>query len=54
MNEPGRHPRSIDEILAVARTRLDRVEPQALEDERTAGAVIIDIRPVEQRRVTEI
>ena len=49
MNEPGRHPRSIDEILAVARTRLDRVEPEALEDERIAGAVIIDIRPVEQR-----
>ena len=49
MNEPGRETRSIDEILAAARARLDRVEPDALERERTAGAVIVDIRPVEQR-----
>jgi len=49
MNEPGRATRSIDEILAVARARLDRVEPEALEDQRIAGAVIIDIRPIEQR-----
>ena len=46
---PGRNTRSIDEILAAARARLDRVEPEALEGERTAGAVIVDIRPVEQR-----
>ena len=49
MNEPGRDTRSIDEILAAARARLDRVEPEALENERIAGAVIVDIRPVEQR-----
>ena len=49
MNDPGRDPRSIDEILAAARARLDRVEPEALENERIAGAVIVDIRPVEQR-----
>ena len=49
MNEPGRDTRSIDEILAAARARLDRVEPEALESERTGGAVIVDIRPVEQR-----
>ena len=49
MNEPGRDSRSIDEILAAARARLDRVEPEALESERTGGAVIVDIRPVEQR-----
>jgi rhodanese-related sulfurtransferase len=49
MTKPGRHTRSIDEMLAVARARLDRVEPEALEDQRTAGAVIIDIRPIEQR-----
>ena len=49
MNGPGRDTRSIDEILAAARARLDRVEPEALETERIAGAVIVDIRPVEQR-----
>jgi rhodanese-related sulfurtransferase len=49
MNDPDRDTHSIDEILAVARARLDRVEPEALENERAAGAVIIDIRPVEQR-----
>ena len=49
MNDPGRDPCSIDEILAAARARLDRVEPEALENERTGGAVIVDIRPVEQR-----
>ena len=49
MNHPGRDARSIDEILAAARARLDRVEPEALENERIGGAVIVDIRPVEQR-----
>ena len=49
MNEQRRATRSIDEILAVARARLDRVEPEALEGQRIAGAVIIDIRPIEQR-----
>ena len=49
MNEPGRDTRSIDEILAAARARLDRVEPEELETERKAGAVIVDIRPIEQR-----
>ena len=49
MNDPGRDTRSIEEILAAARTRLDRVKPEELETERTAGAVIIDIRPIEQR-----
>ena len=49
MNGPDRGTRSIDEILAAARTRLDRVEPENLETERIAGAVIVDIRPIEQR-----
>lgn len=40
---------SIDEILAAARARLDRVAPENLEHERLEGAVIVDIRPVEQR-----
>ncbi len=49
MSDPGRYTRSIEEILAAARIRLDRVEPEALETERQAGAVIVDIRPIEQR-----
>jgi rhodanese-related sulfurtransferase len=44
-----RPPRSIDDLLATARARLDRVAPEELERERAAGAAIIDIRPVEQR-----
>ena len=49
MNDPGRDTRSIEEILAAARTRLDRVEPEELDTEHKAGAVIVDIRPIEQR-----
>ena len=49
MNDPGRDTRSIEEILAAARARLVRVEPEHLEDERKAGAMIVDIRPIEQR-----
>lgn len=49
MNGRGRDTRSIEQILAAARTRLDRVEPEELETERKAGAVIVDIRPIEQR-----
>ena len=48
MNEPGER-RSIDELLAAARARLDRVEPHDLERERLNGALIIDTRPIEQR-----
>jgi rhodanese-related sulfurtransferase len=43
-------PRRIDELLATARARLDRVTPQALAAEWRAGALIIDIRPLEQRQ----
>jgi rhodanese-related sulfurtransferase len=41
------HP--IDELLAHARARLDRVQPDALETERRDGALVIDTRPAEQR-----
>jgi len=41
--------RSIDEILADSRARLQRVEPDDLDAERAAGALVVDIRPVEQR-----
>ncbi len=43
----GRH--SIEEILAAARARLDRVDATKLAVERAGGALIVDIRPVEQR-----
>ena len=49
MNEPASERRSIDEVLAAARARLDRVRPEELERERLAGALIVDTRPVEQR-----
>ena len=42
--------RTIDEILAEARARLDRVEAAALADEVAGGALLIDIRPLEQRQ----
>jgi rhodanese-related sulfurtransferase len=40
---------AIDRFLAQARAGLDRVEPVDLPAEVAAGAVVIDIRPVEQR-----
>jgi rhodanese-related sulfurtransferase len=41
---------SIQELLDNARSRLDRVEPEKLEAEQAAGALVVDIRSVEQRR----
>ncbi|HEY5394028.1 MAG TPA: rhodanese-like domain-containing protein [Trebonia sp.] len=41
--------RSIDEILASARQRLDRVTPDQAFAELCAGAALIDIRPAAQR-----
>ncbi len=43
-------PASVDELLAAARVRLQRVAPESLEAERMAGALIVDIRPLEQRQ----
>jgi hypothetical protein len=40
---------AIEVLLTRARAGLDRVEPAALADEVAAGAIMIDIRPVEQR-----
>ena len=40
---------AIDLLLAKARVGLDRVEPADLEAEVAAGALVVDIRPVEQR-----
>jgi rhodanese-related sulfurtransferase len=41
--------RTIEELLDQARARLDRVKPEDLERARDAGALVIDIRPSEQR-----
>jgi rhodanese-related sulfurtransferase len=41
--------RSIDELLEGARAGLVRVPPASLADEQRAGALVVDIRPVEQR-----
>jgi rhodanese-related sulfurtransferase len=39
----------IDEILAQARTRLRRLDPQAVHAAMTRGAILVDIRPAAQR-----
>ena len=49
MNADGSDRRSIEQILAEARARLDRVDPADLAREHASGALIIDIRPAEQR-----
>lgn len=41
--------KTIDEILAVARARLDRLDPQAAHRAQRDGAVLVDIRPAAQR-----
>jgi rhodanese-related sulfurtransferase len=54
---PPTHPRSappagsrgIDEILAAARSRLDRLDPSAAHRAHGDGAVLVDIRPAAQR-----
>jgi rhodanese-related sulfurtransferase len=40
---------TIDVLLAHARRGLERVEPEQLADEVANGAVVVDIRPAEQR-----
>ena len=43
-------PAAIDVLLARARSGLDRVRPDDLADEMARGAIVIDIRPVDQRQ----
>jgi rhodanese-related sulfurtransferase len=43
--------RTIDELLAEARSRLDRVTPREAVARVAAGAVLVDIRPAAQRAV---
>ena len=47
LRPPGAH--TIDEILAAARARLVRLEPDETFRELAEGAVLIDIRPAAQR-----
>jgi rhodanese-related sulfurtransferase len=49
VSREGGDRRSINEILADARARLDRVDPAELAVEHARGALIVDIRPAEQR-----
>ena len=41
--------RSADDLLALARARIGRVEPEGLEQLRAGGALVVDIRPAAQR-----
>lgn len=41
--------RGIDEILAAARDRLVRLDPDRARTAQLAGAVLVDIRPIAQR-----
>jgi rhodanese-related sulfurtransferase len=40
---------AVDRLLAWARAGLDRVEPADLQAEVSRGAIVIDIRPLDQR-----
>jgi rhodanese-related sulfurtransferase len=43
-------PNTVDELLAEARRHLDRVSPQTAAAAMDDGALLVDIRPLEQRR----
>ena len=43
-------PPAIDVLLEHARSGLDRVQPERLAEELAGGAILIDIRPMEQRQ----
>lgn len=40
---------TVDELLAAARARFERVDPAELDAARHDGALVVDIRPIEQR-----
>ena len=42
-------PAAVEVLLDTARAGLDRVEPNQLAAEVAAGALVVDIRPLEQR-----
>ena len=41
---------AIEALLARARVGVDRLEPDRLAEEVASGAILVDIRPLEQRR----
>jgi rhodanese-related sulfurtransferase len=41
---------AIDDLLAASRRDLDRVDPADLAAEMAAGALVVDTRPIDQRR----
>jgi rhodanese-related sulfurtransferase len=43
-------PNGVDDLLAEARHHLQRVTPQAAAEALAGGAILVDIRPLEQRR----
>jgi rhodanese-related sulfurtransferase len=43
-------PAAIDALLEAARRDLDRVQPADLASEMTAGALVVDTRPLDQRQ----
>jgi rhodanese-related sulfurtransferase len=47
MSQDGR--RTIDDLVAQCRARLERVAPTDLSAEQRAGALVIDVRPADQR-----
>jgi rhodanese-related sulfurtransferase len=44
-------PASIDDVLARARDRLDRLSPREAAAAQVAGALLVDIRPEHNRRI---
>jgi len=50
MGEPADHESAVDVMLRQERADLDRVAPADLDLEMRRGALVVDIRPVEQRR----
>jgi rhodanese-related sulfurtransferase len=50
VNAPTR-PRSIDDLLAEARSRLARLSPREAPERMAAGALLVDIRPAAQREL---
>lgn len=46
---PGNHGRSVEEIVQAARQRLRRLDPAEASDAMRGGAILVDIRPQEQR-----
>lgn len=49
MTEPVTRQRTIDDLLAEAQARLERIEPGELATAAAAGALVVDIRPIAQR-----